>query len=255
MNVIYIYNKTIFSMGKLKNVVVNLIFYFFFVILCLILLNLYFSLFGLRNFRNIYLSGNNYNLRYMLKPKSVTIVEGVVYKINSFGFRDKELNSDYVKDRKYRILCVGDSITFGEGVSTNKTYPKLLEKELRSKFSKNIEVLNAGVPGYNTYDELLYIKNYLIKLSPDMIILGFFMGNDSEDPSLEFNNKMSSNKDELVDLFYYLKEAERKKKLHNTGFWQKYRDSIWDPDSDQWKRCVDSLISINSLQKNIILNC
>ncbi len=48
-----------------------------------------------------------------------------------------------------RILILGDSVTFGTGVPASKTFSHLLQGELRG-----VEVTNAGVSGYTTYNEL-----------------------------------------------------------------------------------------------------
>jgi len=116
---------------------------------------------------------SNYVDKYSNAEYSVTI------RTNSLGMRDdREINFEKQKG-SYRILCVGDSFTFGQGVESKEAYPKLLESELRLKFpDKNIEVLNAGWIASNPKAQEKFIKNYGIKFKPDMIILGFFTGND-----------------------------------------------------------------------------
>jgi hypothetical protein len=114
----------------------------------------------------------------------------VAIRINSLGMRDdKEINFEK-QEGSYRILCVGDSFTFGQGVESKEAYPKLLENGLRLKFpDKNIEVLNAGWIASNPRAQGRFIREYGIKFKPDMIIVGFFTGNDivetiSEDMTL-----------------------------------------------------------------------
>ena len=93
---------------------------------------------------------------------------------NSLGLPDDEIPQKEASE--FRILFLGDSFTFGRyGVTIAQTFPKILEKKLNAP---HFRVINTGVPGYDTYQESLYLKNQGIKLTPDMVILNFFVGND-----------------------------------------------------------------------------
>lgn len=100
---------------------------------------------------------------------------------NSRGLRDREFA--YVKEKgSYRILCLGDSFTFGHGVRLDQTWPKHLEKLLNAN-SENTryELINAGVDGYGTHQEFVYLRGEGIKFVPDLVIVGFFGANDVEE--------------------------------------------------------------------------
>lgn len=90
---------------------------------------------------------------------------------NSYGFRGQEFSLD--KDRNtFRVICMGDSVTFGAHTAIGYTYPKVLEKLLKSKFpSGNFEVINAAVPGYTSYQGLILLKKYILNYHPDLIII------------------------------------------------------------------------------------
>ena len=95
--------------------------------------------------------------------------------INSFGFRDREV-SEKGKD-VIRIVCLGDSVTFGPGVRL--TYPEILENLLKAYYpGKKIEVLNGGIPGYTSFQGLRLIKNEISNLKPD-IVIAFYGINDA----------------------------------------------------------------------------
>lgn len=91
---------------------------------------------------------------------------------NNHGFRDKERNINK-KSMTKRILVIGDSITFGRGISNKEDiFTAKLEKLLVSK-NYNVEIINFGVSGYNTQQEIeLYKKNGL-KFKPDIILLAY----------------------------------------------------------------------------------
>lgn len=104
---------------------------------------------------------------------------GVKVDINSKGLRDNEYSYEKTKG-VYRILVLGDSVTFGWGVPFDDTYPKRLERELNKRSDgRRYEVLNSGVGNYGTREEAIYLREEGLKYTPDMIILGYFI-NDAE---------------------------------------------------------------------------
>ncbi|MDD4893871.1 MAG: SGNH/GDSL hydrolase family protein [Candidatus Omnitrophica bacterium] len=85
----------------------------------------------------------------------------VVYKTNSVGLREKEL-----KDTdKFKIIFLGDSITFGEGVPYGSRFSDLVEKEIN-----NVYAINAGVPGYGIHQMYLWLRDHGMNLKPNLVI-------------------------------------------------------------------------------------
>jgi hypothetical protein len=95
-------------------------------------------------------------------------------QINSFGMRDEEFDIDSIRDL-YKIAVVGDSHTYATRVkSTTETFPSQLEKYLNQNIGQRIvKVLNFGVPGYNTAQELELLKTKVLMFEPRMIILQY----------------------------------------------------------------------------------
>jgi len=89
----------------------------------------------------------------------------VLYKINSKGLRDVERSYAKAKD-KFRILCLGDSITFGWGVNAEERFTNILEKNFA-----NVEIINMGVQGYGIDQELLFLSEEGIKYQPNLILI------------------------------------------------------------------------------------
>ncbi len=98
--------------------------------------------------------------------------------INSYGLRGPELNQTKTKKR---ILFLGDSFTFGYGINEKDTFPRLLARLLNEYHPDSYEVINLGVMGYGTDQELAYFKTTGINLTPDIVVLAFFGGNDLSD--------------------------------------------------------------------------
>lgn len=102
--------------------------------------------------------------------------------INRLGFRDGDYSFEKPKNT-LRLLTLGDSLTFGLGVEGSESFPKILEGELNrnSGLDKFYEVLNMGILGYGPVE---YLNTYLEvgrTFKPDILIVGFFLGNDSLD--------------------------------------------------------------------------
>jgi hypothetical protein len=91
---------------------------------------------------------------------------------NSLGFRDNEILKK--NPTTFRILVVGDSFTFGHGLSSNsKTYPKQLEAFLQTREDmegQKIEVFNLGIKGYSPDQEYRFITSQILPLEPNMVI-------------------------------------------------------------------------------------
>ena len=73
-----------------------------------------------------YRLSDNPHLLYELLPNSRATVQGKEYAINNSGFRDKDYPK--ISTDRTRLICVGDSITYGWRVPLKKTYHKQLEK-------------------------------------------------------------------------------------------------------------------------------
>jgi len=60
--------------------------------------------------------------------------------------------ADTPGDDTLRIVCLGDSTTFGTGSNDDETYPAQLQNILRRRYpGRNVEVINAGIPGYSSW--------------------------------------------------------------------------------------------------------
>lgn len=101
--------------------------------------------------------------------------------INEYGQHDDSFPINK-KERELRILNLGDSITMGHGVTRDETYSKYLEAILQDslKYYQTIQVINAGVQGYSTFQELEVLKRDIV-FQPDIVTIGFCL-NDVTEP-------------------------------------------------------------------------
>lgn len=98
----------------------------------------------------------------------------VDYSTNGFGFRDHEFDLKKSSDDEYRILTIGDSMTFGMGIQLNDCWTEVLENRLRETLHPNCEVINGGfAAGYM----IAHFKDWVLKrgfaFDPDVLLIAF----------------------------------------------------------------------------------
>lgn len=129
---------------------------------------------------------NDPDLVYRLTPgfqgRFVTPEYAVDVTVNGQGLR---ADRDYGPKSAgtFRILVIGDSFTMGHSVEASESFVAVLQNALaeHAPSGRRYEVVNAGVPGYNTAQEVAYLRREGGALQPDLVILAFFVGNDIRD--------------------------------------------------------------------------
>ena len=143
-----------------------------------------------------YFSKNHISTGLIFEPNTSAHYQTVEYNyiatINSIGLRDKEVSIN--KGNKFRILCFGDSWTFGWGVSIENSWPKKLEQYLGENTNKNIEVINCGKGGEYTTTYKQYMEKAVPLLKPDLVLVGVLQLDDlAQLYENNFKEKTSSN--------------------------------------------------------------
>lgn len=111
-------------------------------------------------------------------PALAQIYRGL-YSYNARGLRGPDF-ADAPPPGSFRILAVGDSFTFGQGVGEADTYPAALERILDARGDTDYEVVNAGRAGRNQAGALQYLQQEGFALRPHAVILQFYL-NDIEE--------------------------------------------------------------------------
>ena len=119
--------------------------------------------------------------------------------ISADGLRDRD-HSIEKPPGTFRIAMLGDSMTEALQVSRERDFCSILEARLRGcgrLAGKAPEVLNFGVSGYGTAQELLMLRERVWKYNPDLVVLAMFPGNDIR------NNRASLNKDPFYPYYSF----------------------------------------------------
>ena len=100
---------------------------------------------------------------------------------NSLGMRDRERAREKAPGT-FRIFFLGDSFIQGHGVRLEDAMVTRLEASLNQPQQPHpVEVLNGGVFGYGPMLEYLYLHEVIDSIQPDLVMVGFFLGNDVGD--------------------------------------------------------------------------
>jgi hypothetical protein len=79
------------------------------------------------------------------------------FHINRYGLRNKEITP--LTDNSFkRIVILGDSFAFANGIGNEDIFPTQLEVILNRELKDKYEVINAGVEGFGTVQEMLLMK-------------------------------------------------------------------------------------------------
>ena len=183
------------------------------------------------------------NLSFVHEPNTHGFFMRQDVRINSLGLRDREFPAAKPTG-VYRILVLGDSTTFGWGVSLEDTAAKILEKMLNAQPPpgyQRFEVINAGVGNYDTVQEVTYYKTRGRLLNPDMVILVYFI-NDPE-PVPRQKSIVLIDRSYLVAFLTNRLDGVLRKTGGRPG-WQAYYASLYDDDKPAYQACKAALLDL-----------
>lgn len=99
----------------------------------------------------------------------------VQYEINRDGYRDRKQHPIPKPQATTRVLLIGDSFTFGQGVSYDEIWPVIVEQQLKKAGHDNIDLVKAGIQGLDTRSEFFLIPQLLEKYDCDVVVIGFLI--------------------------------------------------------------------------------
>jgi lysophospholipase L1-like esterase len=110
-------------------------------------------------------------------PGNVDSTRTFSYRTNAHGLRDRDRSP---KDaRTTRILVMGDSYTWGYAVAEDEAFPQTAERILKERGDTDVEVINGGIPDYNTRQERRLLERLIPIYAPDTVFLAYVV-NDAE---------------------------------------------------------------------------
>ncbi|MEJ2086377.1 MAG: SGNH/GDSL hydrolase family protein, partial [Acidobacteriota bacterium] len=165
------------------------------------------------------------------------------------------------KRTSHRIVVLGDSFTWGDGVEAEEAYPAVLQDLLEQRAELDVEVINWSRPGWNTGRELKSVQPQLPVLDPDLLIIGYCL-NDAE----------PSNRGRLIELRQVMRTAQRQPSdratvwlytntrignlVYNFFEYRRLRKAVTDyyqrlyePERSGWARTCQAFALFNQISK------
>jgi lysophospholipase L1-like esterase len=165
------------------------------------------------------------------KPSSDKSWRGSHFGINAQGFRGPELKSSS-SPKLFRILCIGDSLTFGTGVEEADTWPRQLEALLRERVKeRDVEVVNLSVEGWSSAQYRDAWARFGPELVPDLVIFGWSV-NDLPGTSVHLRAHAYPDSPPAQDSLSKLKPAAMMR--HFSSEWtHRRREERWEELRDE----------------------
>jgi hypothetical protein len=108
-------------------------------------------------------------LGHRLVPHQRAFTHDAPVAVNALGMRDREVTAATAPGLQ-RVLAIGDSQTFGNGLPLDATWPK----QLGERLGAGVEVLNAGIPGTDTWQHDRWLAEIQRSLRFDLVVLGLY---------------------------------------------------------------------------------
>ena len=105
---------------------------------------------------------------------------GMTFRTNSLGLRAVEPARQKSADQ-VRVIVLGDQSVLGPELPEEHTVPGRLRIFLTQATGRDVDVINAGIPGYSPLLSWLQFRHELQRLSPDVVVLHFDMTDVADD--------------------------------------------------------------------------
>lgn len=165
--------------------------------------------------------------------------QGDRVRVNALGLRDEEFPREKPAG-EYRVLLLGDSVTFGVGVGQDRIFPRLLDERLDARCGEGrVRVMNGAVMGYDSTQERDWLRVYGFDLQPDAVVVMFFHNDIWFDPrrpsAAQFPGRDALRR---TATFRWMEDLYRRREASRMG-----RDGSLDElKADQFERLKDRYI-------------
>lgn len=196
---------------------------------------------------------------------------GHLVENNKHGFREREFSSPKPPGT-YRIMVLGDSFTWGQGLAVRERYTAIAEKLLNERFDdRNFEVLNFGVRGVATTTERDLLRELHSIVDPDLIVVGFCL-NDPQPRHQSYSIEREKLQESSIGQFVHASARNLREfglpytgKIFFNSFysaaesleiiptWQVSLQRSYDPSSEDWESFIIALKDIKQISDRLNL--
>lgn len=122
-------------------------------------------------------------IAYTLRPDTELSVWDDTFHSNELGFRTGPVRK---RRRRFRILFVGDSWTYGMGVKEGESYPQVLARLANEYAGINriVEAWTLALPGWNGINQTAALDFWYGRLRPDAVVFAPSSNDNDSAPHL-----------------------------------------------------------------------
>lgn len=140
-----------------------------------------------------------YSHAHLLKKDWMDAEGRVPVHINQYGLRERDSITEEKPSSQKRVLCIGDSFTFGWGVPVEAGWVRRLENDLRTE-GKDIRTVNCGWAGTVCIDEYVTaLRHRFHPMGPDAVILTICLNDLIPNSGLSFMDPVPETGFRLLD--------------------------------------------------------
>lgn len=95
----------------------------------------------------------------------------IAWITNNGHFRYGE---DFPRDKprgEFRVFVTGGALAWGYGVNQMQLYSTLIERMFAERYGTRVRIISAGVPGYSSTQERIYLENHIMDFQPDAVVM------------------------------------------------------------------------------------
>ena len=197
--------------------------------------------------RSLKVDSRNPSIGHRHRPGGHERLMGADVRINSSGFRDDEYPLE--KGDRWRIILLGDSLTFGWGVEKEETFEHRLEETLHSR--SPTEIINFGHGNYNTEQEVHLFLDEGLAYDPDQVVLFYFI-NDAE-PVPQPSRFAWLGSIRIATFYWSRVKALVANVSDSTGF-EEYYSTLYREGAEGWRRSQEAFLELARVcEKNDIV--
>ena len=137
--------------------------------------------------------------------KAENLSKSIPFNYPGLRLETRYLNNSDIESRNPRVVCFGDSVTFGWNLSYDLSYPYLIEQHLSEEYPELIAI-NSGIGGNTIRDARKRFENDVLSFDPVFVIVNFGLN----DAMLKVRSIEKSEGEELFyekGQFYYFPQV------------------------------------------------
>lgn len=140
-------------------------------------------------------------LGFEMVPNQAAFTAAERVTINEHGLRGPSI-SRADDGTALRVLCLGDSMTFGYGVADELPFPRQLERLLSTMVpDRDAQVINAGVQRYFTHQEIDYLRLRGVHFGPSAVVLAIYSNDLGVRPASNWTSEYEKEREQAAGAF------------------------------------------------------